>query len=245
MDNFDGQLNTGAAEAAITSYVDQDWAEQYAGAEQAGEDAPKISGQTVPTSPFYHVRGFLGKGGQTKKAKLAVARVGVEILNGPAGTVGERVFDDLFLTVKRTTNESGVEVPKDEDTYEEQRQRLFKTLNKIARVGKFGRTFPVGPSVEAIDAYAKQFEQGFEGIIEIRESTDEYEGVKRLRNRLVFESLRALDDPAVSKKAKPGTTAKDEAYEKIAEADKVAAAKAGGAGRTAGSVVRKPGGLGD
>jgi len=51
-----------------------------------------------------------------------------------------------------------------------------------------------------------------------------------------------LDDPAVSKKAKPGTTALAEATEKIAVSDKNAAKK-GADGRTAGSVARRSGGL--
>jgi hypothetical protein len=222
--------------------VDDGWAEQFAGQEEAGEIAPKISGQTIPTFQFYRVKFHPGKGGLSRGAKKTpLARIHGEILDGPEGTVGERVFEDMYLRVSKTTTENGLEVPKSEKDYDEDCGNFQYRLNKIARVGKFESIRPTAPVEEALTAYAQQFD--FEAIIEIRESSDTWQGVTRMRNRFIWESLRGIDDPAITKKAKPGTTALQEATEKIEAADKAAAMRAGKDGRTAGSVARRSSGL--
>ena len=228
--------------------VDDAWAEQFEGQEDAGEDAPSVSGETLPTFPYYLVHFDKGKGGFTKgEKKTPVARTSCTISGGPEDTEGERVFDDLFLRVSKTTQENGLVVPKSEKKYKEDCGNFQRKLNKIARVGKFATAFPQAPIEDAIEAYAKQFEVGggFDGVVEIRESTETYKGVTRTRNRIIWESLRALDDPAVSRKAKPGMSALDEAREKIEAADKASAAKGSRDGKTAGSVSRVGAGLSD
>jgi hypothetical protein len=228
--------------------VDDAWAEQFDGQEEAGEDAPSVSGGTIPSFPYYVVHFDKGTGGFTKgEKKTPVARPSCTISEGLDGTEGERVFGDLFLRVSKTTVDNGLVVPKTDKKYKEDCEAFRKKLNKVARVGKFATASPQAPTEEAIDAYAKQFEAGggFDAIVEIREQPNTYMGVTRMQNRIIWESMRALDDPAVSRKAKPGTSAADEAREKIEAADKASAAKGSRDGKTAGSLSRKAGGLSD
>lgn len=232
------------ADAVAAGYIDEDWAEQFAGQDEAGEEAPRVSGQTIPTFPYYVLQFDKGKGAVSANAKTPMARVSAVVVEGPAGTVGERVFDDLFLRVSKTTFADGVKVQKEAEKYGTDLENFRKKLNKIARVGGFELSHPTGASIEALDAYAKQFERGGDGflaIAEVRESSDTYQGVTRIRNRIIWESLRSLDEPATSKKAKPGTNAYDEAVEQIAARNKSLAGKAGGDGRTAGSVAGRGG----
>ena len=234
--------------------ADDGWAEQFAGQEAAGEDPAKISGQTVPSFGFYGVHFFTGKGGFTKQKKSPTVRIGATITAGPAGTVDTIVWDDLYLLVSKTKTEKVgdqlVESPKDATDFADDVEARNKKLNKLARVGKFGQAAPANASKTALDAYAAQFEginkAGFDGVVEIRESTEEYQGVSRTRNRIILESLRAPDEPATKAGQKKGfKTAADEMLAMIEAADATAARKAGkGDGRTAGSVVRKAG-LGD
>lgn len=242
-DDLAGVEQTSSAEQVYTDEPDD-----YVGGEDAGEDAPRVSGQTVPSFPYYLFHFSAGKGSEAKKKKTPLARVGGTVKAGPDGTEDSPVFDDLYLKVSKTTMDNGCEVPKDAQDYEDDKKSFQKKLNKIARVGKFGKAFPVDRSKDAVNAYAEQFKagEGFDCIIEIRESTDTYEGVTRTRNRIVFESMRALDDPPTKAGLKKGyKTALEEAEAMIAAANKVSAGKAQGAGRTAGSVTRKPGSLSD
>lgn len=238
----------GVEQASAAEQVYTDEPDDYAGGEDAGEDAPRVSGQTVQSFPYYIFHFNAGKGGEAKKKKTPLARVGGFIKGGPEGTEDSPVFDDLYLKVSKTRMEDGVEVPKEAADYEDDKTAFQKKLNKIARIGKFGKAFPVDRSKDAVNAYAEQFKaaDGFDCIIEIRESTDTYEGVTRSRNRIIFESMRAVDDPPTKQGLKKGyKTALEEAEAMIAAANKVSAGKAQGAGRTAGSVTRKPGALAD
>jgi len=234
----------GTAEAAVDSFVDNEWAEQFDGMDEAGEVAPVVSGQTIPTFGYYHLRFVNGKGAiSTGAAKSPMARLQAVVVNGPDGTIGERLFDDLYLRVSKTTTEDGVKMPKDAETYADHCNAFQHTLNKLARLGGFELSHPTASAVEALDAYARQFgvkgEGGFDCIAEVSESTDTWQGVTRTRNRIRMMSLRALDDPAIGKRVAPGTTAQEESILKVNERNIILAAKAGGSGRTAASVSRK------
>jgi len=238
-------LNEEVNEPASPPYdvsVDDSWAEQFAGQEDAGEDAPSVSGGTVPSFAYYLVHFDKGRGAFSKgEKKTPMARVSLTISGGPSGTEDERVFDDLYLRVSKTTLENGLLVPKTDKKYKEDCEAFRKKLNKIARIGKFATASPQAPVEDALEAYAKQFEVGggFDAVVEIREQPNTYMGVTRMQNRIAWQSLRALDDPAVSRKAKPGTSALDEAREMIEAADKANAAKGSRDGKTAGSLSRK------
>lgn len=218
--------------------VDDGWAEQYAGQEEAGEDEAQLAGQTIPFFSYYFVKGLPNpKAGYTKKKGSPVIRPGLQIVNGPEGTLEESVFDDLYLKINR--NDQQGERKSDED-FQKQVKANQKKLNKIARVGRFTQAFPLDSSKTALETYAKQFE-GFYGIVEIRERTEEYEGRSITKNRVVWESLRATDDPPTKKGLKKGyKTAEEEALAEIAAANQIAAKQAGkGDGRTAGSVSKR------
>lgn len=231
--------------------VDEGWADQYSGGVDAGEDEAKVGGQTIPTFPHYIVHFESAKGGFTKGAKKTpLARVVAKVVEGLDGTDGERVFDDLFLRVSKTETiyEDGqaIDVPKDPQDYAEHVESFQKRLNKIARVGEFSKAFPSGTGLDAINLYAEQFgvKGGFDAVVEIREQTDKYQGTERRRNRIVWESLRAFDDPATKNGRRRGyKSAVEEARAEIAARLK-ASANAGG-GRTAGSVARRSTGLAD
>ncbi len=228
--------------------VDGAWAEQFEGQEAAGEDAATVSGETIPSFAYYVVHFDKGKGAFSRgEKKTPMARISLIISSGPIGSERERVFDDLYLRVSKTTEENGLVVPKTDKKYKEDCEAFQKKLNKIARVGKFATAKPQAPTEDALEAYAKQFEVGggFDAVLEIREQTSTYLGVTRTQNRIAWQGLRALDDPAISKKAKPGTSALDEAREKIEAADKASAAKGSRDGKTAGSVSRVGAGLSD
>jgi len=135
MSGLNDDPNAGNGDEQVNIPIDEDWAEQFAGQEDVGEDAPRVSGQTIQTFPFYHVRFHPGKGGFTKKKQTPMARCSCEVVAGPEGTVGERVFDDIFLRVSKTTMVDGMDVPKSPGDYEEDKGNFQKKLNKIARVG--------------------------------------------------------------------------------------------------------------
>lgn len=229
-------------------FVDEDWSGQFAGNVQ--EEAPKLSDQTIPTFPYYIVHVKNAKGSLTKTAKTPTARVIAFVNGGPDGTEGTVLFDDIYLKTSKTTMSDGVVVPKDPMDYKDDCDTLEAKLRKIARVGGFAKALPTdfpGDPQRKAELYAAQFagagEKGFDLIVEVRETSKTYQGVTKIVNQIVWESARALNDPAVGKKAKPGTSALDEAKEKIADRNKLAAAASGKDGRTAGSVSRKPGSL--
>jgi len=234
----------GQAEAAVDSYVDEDWADQFDGMDEAGEVAPVVSGQTIPSFGYYVLRFVNGKGAiSSGAAKTPLARLQAVVQNGPDGTVGERLFDDFYLRVSKTTTEDGVKVPKDAELYAEHVKLFQNSLNKIARIGQFELPHPTAAAVEALDTYAQQFgvkgEGGFTAICEVSESTDTWQGVTRTRNRMRLLSLRAVDDPCIGKRMPPGTSALEEAMIKIEEKNRIMATREAGVGRTASSVSRR------
>lgn len=209
----------------------------FANATQA-EAERKVSGKTVPSFPLYVVHFGGAKAGFTAKKGSPYVRPWCLIKAGLDGTEGTLVSDDLFLSVSPNTMEDGVSVPKTSEKFHEDADRLVKILNKIARVGGFGQAHPRSYDKNDLDVYATQFagvgEQGFDAIVEIREVTEEWEGNKRTRNRIIWESLASPNDAADAKKlAAQGKTALDEALLKIADRNKAAgAAKTGTAGAT-------------
>jgi len=250
MDNLDGTKNTYLPPSNEGMFVDEEWGSQFQGADVA-EEPPKLSDQTIPTFPYYVVHVKNAKGGLTKgEAKTPVARIVAQVLEGLTGTEGTIIFDDLYLRTSKTTKQDGVVVPKDASDFQDDADALKAKLLKIARIGKFEKPYPTDfpgdPGTKAA-GYATQFagpgEQWFDVIVEIRESLNKYNGVEKLQNKIIWESARALDDKAAGKKAKPGTSALEEAREKIAERNRVIAGASGKDGRTAGAVSRRPGSL--
>lgn len=200
----------------------------------------RVSGKTVPSFPLYVVHFGGAKAGYSTKKGTPFVRPYLHIRAGLDGTAGDIVSDDLYLSVsKTTTDDDNIVQRKSAEKFKEDAERLVMILNKIARVGGFGKAHPAGYDKTSLDAYAEQFagpnEQGFDAIVEIRETTEEFEGRKRTRNRIIWESLAALDDPADAKKLRAaGKTALDEALLKIEErnAAEQKKAKSGTAGST-------------
>ena len=62
-----------AGSPAFDIPVDDQWQEQFAGQEDAGEEPPSVTGETIPTFPYYVVRFDKGKGGFTKGEKKLIS----------------------------------------------------------------------------------------------------------------------------------------------------------------------------
>lgn len=181
------------------------------------EGQRKVSGKTVPTGTY--LVHFGGAKAKFSQGGTPTARPWAQIKEGQDGTVGELVSADLYLAPSLTTFEDGVKQAKTPEKLKEQAAAVQKNLNRIARIGQFGLNRPTDlTSQQALDVYTEQFGQngGFDAIIEIRESTEMYQGVESIRNKFVWESMAALTDIADDKKlAAAGKTALDEARAKI------------------------------
>ena len=219
-----------------------DYNSVFGGAAPTDEGDRKVSGKTVPSFPLYVVHVGGAKEGYSRQKGTPFVRPWMLIKEGPDGTVGDLVSDDLYLSVSKTTNVDGIDEVKSPEKFKDDATALVRKLNRIARIGGFPCAKPTGFDKESLGGYASQFSglggQGFDAIIEIRETTEEYESVKRTRNRIIWESMAALTDEADAKKLK-GKTALEEARLKIAERNAAAAKRAGGAkSGTAGATSR-------
>lgn len=190
----------------------------------------RIAGGTVPFFSYYIVHFDGASPAFSKKKGTPSARAAVTIKGGPAGTEGKKVFDDRYLTVSRTEEVDGVTQRKSEEDFQADCKRLQKTLNLIAKVGKFTRPWPADFSKEAMVHYAKLWSAngGFDAIVEISERKEVYQGSEQKRNRINWDSLRAFTDPALDAKlAAAGKTALDEAKAAITAALAVKARTSG------------------
>lgn len=203
------------------------------------EAETKVSGITIESFGYYIVH-FGGAKAAFKSTGVPSVRPWSQVREGPTGTVGHFLSDDLgnpFIAPSPTTEVDGVKVKKDAATYAKQGDVIQKLLNKVARVGEFQSSHPTDlNSLAALEAYAKQFEgrngEGFDAIIEVSTEKNEYQGNTTFRNRIKWDSMRAFTDPAVGKEF-AGKTALEEARAKIAERNKRnAGAKTGTAGAT-------------
>mgnify|MGYP001563259585 CR=1 FL=1 len=229
-DDLDGVTNTGVA----GNGRDFDDDPEYEGPWKEGEDEAKLRGQIVTASEFAVVS-LVGAVARWSKQKFTPsARMGVKVEEHFAeDAVGETVWDDLYLSVSKTTrtdekDEDGrfVEVPKDAKQLAEDIDGFQKRLNRVARVLGLQVARPSGKNEAAINAYVGQFEvaKGTKFIVPIRVQKD-YQG--NPQNRLGWEGLRALTDKAVNKKLRAaGKSAYDEAKEEFARRQKGAGGKA-------------------
>jgi len=185
------------------------------------EGERRVRGEPVVQFPYYVVKFEDGKGAFSKVKNTPSARYRVNILHGPAGTIGERVFDDFYLSISPTKSEGEgdrrTDVPKTDKEKSSARKMLSDAQNKVARVLEFDQKAPNGFSQDEIDAYAKQFSKGVTAIVTI--SYIKASGPYPAKNRIDLLSLARPDDPAHGKKAPAGQTALEEALLKIKEFD--------------------------
>ena len=171
--------------------------------------------------PYYVVKFEDGKGAFSRVKSTPSARYRIAVLHGPAGTIGERLFDDLYLSISPTKSEGQgdrrIDVPKTDKEKSDARKMLSNTQNKVARVLEFDAKSPNGFSQDEIDAYAKQFCKGLVAVVSI--SYIKAQGTYPAKNRIDLLSLARPDDPAHGKKAPAGQTAMEEALLKIQEFD--------------------------
>lgn len=214
---------------------------EFAGWQEGVEDAPRVGGIVVPTFGYYVVE-LLGAQSRFSKNKgTPSARIGVRILEGIDGGVGENVWDDLYLAVSKEKALDGksrdaegnlVMVAKSPEEYAKSIAEFQKGLNKVARVFGLPRSRPTGKTEAEIDLYTGQFVALAEGANKpkaVVEITVEARQGFQPRNRIHWMSLRALTEKAVGKAgADKGQNAYAEAKAKIEER-KTAAGKAGAA----------------
>lgn len=147
------------------------------------------------------------------------AKVSVEVLEGPGETVGFKFTDSgdagYGFIVSRESGPQGKRVTLNDEEWNkkvENRRRLF---NRIRQVLGLGMAVPPGSFNDAaVDAYCAQFANARPFVAEVRVEVG-LDGVQR--NKIVWESIAALDEQELDRNKKPlGKTAHQFAKEKIA-----------------------------
>jgi len=191
-----------------------------------GDEAAQreVGGTAVPAFGYYVVH-FGGAKARFNKNGVPDVRPWCKVKQGLSGTEGTLVTDSIGSPFKGAPLIGISPTYKDEDGTVQKRtpkeladraEVINKLLNRIAKVGKFVQARPSNlNSQESLDAYAAQFEAngGFDAIVEI--AYEPARGGYGERNRIKWESIAALDDPAQTKQF-AGKTALQEAEAKIA-----------------------------
>jgi hypothetical protein len=157
----------------------------------------------------------------------------VEVLNGPTGSKGRFVSDDIYISVSPIAKEKDeatgeqVERQKSDEEIQTGVAKVKKTLRRIAAALKFQKAGPATLTEEALRVYASAFADR-EGIVAIR--VEKAKGNFDARNRIVWLSLRAPSDAA---SAVGFSSAIEEANSRIQKAN---AKKQVGSGRTLGGL---------
>lgn len=219
---------------------------EFAGWSEGQEDAPRISGQVVPSFAYY-VAELVGAQGRFSKNKgTPSARIGLKLVEGVDGGVGETVWDDLYLSVSKEKALDGksrdgegnlVMIPKTPEEYAKSIANFQKSLNKVARVFGLPRSHPADKTEQAVEAYVAQFDVAAGAnprprvVVEV--GVEARQGFPA-RNRIQWLSLRSLTDKAV------GKAAADKGLNALAEAKaKIEERKAGAGGKGGASTLRR------
>jgi len=218
------------------STVDPAYLELFgSGLDDVEEPEREVGVPPIQRFDKYHVK-FLGAtSGFSKTAGAAYVRPTLEIVEGPEGTVGRRVSDDIYFNVKDTVKErdkvTGEETERPRTTAEKGKivDELRKTLKRIAVQLSLTRSVPPALTEEGLAAYAVGFTD-CEAILAIR--VEKARGDYDARNRIVWRSISALNGPPSKKEAGFGT-ALEEAQAAIAKAG---TKQPSGGSRTAGGL---------
>jgi hypothetical protein len=238
-DEFDEHDDTTSPGMTNGSGVDPLYLEQFGAG--LGEEVAERRGALEPVANFgyYIVQPTKAIASFTNQKGSPRIQVQVEILEGPADTVGRIVTDSggiYFITNRESFDKKTKQmVYLDEAAFAEKLAARKAFLKRIANVMKLTQAIPASFTGDALDSYAAQFSsESPKMVIEIRTEKGQ-DGVNR--NRLVWESAAALNEPLKDKRGNlvPNKTALDEARTKIAEKDKAGAGRRPG-GHTAGFV---------
>ncbi len=208
--------------------VDPMYQQVYGGA--SAEVAPRRVGFPVVPPFLYYIVKPLGAKVNRTKANVG-ARATVQILEGPADTVGTKVSDNgaIWFDVSRNKKDRQGNVLEvlDDAKYAQKVKNHVAALNRIRQALGLAYSWPQGSTSDsAVEAYCKLFDSARSFVVEIRIERDN-NGIER--NRIVWESAAGLDEPVLDKNDKPiGKTAAQEAREKIAAFGKAAASKTSG-----------------
>jgi len=195
------------------------------------EVAPRRQGfPVIPPFTAYVVKPLKA---QTHRTEANVsARVQVEILEGPGETSGKKITDNggIWFVVSRNKKDRQGKVlgQLDDAAYAQKRDRAIKSLNRIRKALGLTFAWPQGGLHDAaVDQYCAQFAQAQPFVVEIRVEKD---GNGTERNRIVWESAAALDEPQLDSGDKPtGKTAHEAAQAMIKQQnERRAQAKGGG-----------------
>lgn len=224
----------------MTAHVDPAYLEVLTGIENEPLPERQVGYEPVPRFDHFHVR-FTGASPGFFPSGDSYLRVTAEILNGPQGTVGRIVSDDVRFTPGDITFE------RDPDTKEltqrpmtsEERAtavgEVRKTLRYIAGALGFTQIAPASLTEADIARYGVQF-VGKEAILALR--IKQARGNRDASNKFVFLSIAAPSGPA---KSNGFPNALAEAQAKIEKAN---AKKKLGSAKTAGGLARpKVGGI--
>jgi len=214
------------------------------------EGQRQVGSEPIPRFDYYMLHFEEGKGELLGVNKAPAIQVVATVVEGPDGTVGRKVFDTMFLEVSKNKyikeGSNSVQVPKTKEEFEETVERHLRKLNRIGRIGKFGISRPTSFMQADLQTYGLQFgiNGGFDAIVAVSISKarpDGKGGEWPARNRIIWQSMAALDDPELDKQDKPtGRSCHEEARDKMVKFNERKAAKGNGrAGRTAGSLKRQ------
>lgn len=205
--DYDDDLTSSEGEALDLAY------DAYAsGAENVpAADVEEDGG--LPRFGFYHFRLTGAKAGFTQKGSPYV-RVGVEVVNGPKGTVGRKAMDDIYLSAspETTDKDTGQKRSRSSKEIAEAQSFIFSTLNRLAQELRLDIKLPASPlTLESMTEWAAQLEN-CEVIMGARPRKD--------FTSLRWRSVRALDSAMTDAKGKAtGKTALEAAIEAIKVAD--------------------------
>ena len=205
------------------------------GLDDVDEPDREVGYDPVPRFDMYHVK-FQGAGsGFSKDKGTPYVRPTAVVVNGPQGTVGRIISDDIYLRVSDTIREKDkttgevTERPRTPDEREKAVDEIRKTLKRIAVRLKLDRPVPPSLSEEGLKAYAVGFTDK-EAILAIR--VEKARGDYPARNRIIWRSIAAPNDPP-SKGTDKYATAREESQALI---DKWNAKPPTGGSRTAGGL---------
>lgn len=214
------------------------------------EGERQVGIEPVPRFDYYLLHFDEGKGDLLGDVKAPAVNIVATVKEGPDGTIGRKIFDTLFMEVSKNKyvkqDDENVQLPKTQEEFDASVEKHRHRLTRIARIGKFAVAAPKSFMQADLQTYGMQFglNGGFDAIVAVsvqKERPDGKGGMWPAKNRIIWQSMAALDDPEKDKKGNPtGRSCHEEARDKLAKYNERQAKSGGrGAGRTAASMKRQ------
>ena len=226
-DDLDGVVGDGNV-----NVIDASADPEYASWDETVPEA-KVSGQVIAPFQFYIVAPFKAALKELKAGRTPAGRIGVKVLDGLTGTVGERLFDDLYLGVSLEKygdevgpNGQAIKQPKTAAEVAKSTTYFQHSLNRLAKALDLPLKRPVNKSEGALETYLSQFDGADRPAFVVEIGIEPGRNGGAARNRIKWDTARNVSEPALDKKlAAQGKTALDEAKQRISERNAAASKK--------------------